>query len=145
MSLRDGTAKMSKSDPSDMSRINLSDDTDTVAQKIRKAKTDAEPLPEDPAGLADRPEARNLVSIFAALNDETAEAVLARFAGSGFGTFKPALADLVVETLRPLTARLAALSADPAELDRLLAIGADRASRTAAPTLEAAYRAVGLR
>jgi tryptophanyl-tRNA synthetase len=144
MSLRDGTAKMSKSDPSDLSRINLSDDTDTIAQKIRKAKTDPEPLPEDPAELSARPEARNLVSIYAALNDETPETVLARFAGQGFGAFKPALADLVVETLRPLTARLGQLNADPAELDRLLAIGADRARQTAAPTLAGAYRAVGL-
>jgi tryptophanyl-tRNA synthetase len=144
MSLRDGTAKMSKSDPSDMSRINLSDDVDTVAQKIRKAKTDAEPLPEDAAGLEARPEARNLVSIYAALADEPVAAVLARFAGQGFGSFKPALADLVVESLRPLTMRLGALNADPAELDRLLAIGADRARQTAAPTLAGAYRAVGL-
>jgi tryptophanyl-tRNA synthetase len=144
MSLRDGTAKMSKSDPSDMSRINLSDDTDTVAQKIRKAKTDAEPLPEDADALEGRHEARNLVSIYAALSDEPVAAVLARFAGQGFGSFKPALADLVVESLRPLTVRLGALNADPAELDRLLAIGADRARQTAAPTLAGAYRAVGL-
>jgi tryptophanyl-tRNA synthetase len=144
MSLRDGTAKMSKSDPSDMSRINLSDDTDTVAQKIRKAKTDAEPLPEDAEALEGRHEARNLVSIYAALSDEPVAAVLARFAGQGFGSFKPALADLVVESLRPLTVRLGALNADPAELDRLLAIGADRARQTAAPTLAGAYRAVGL-
>nr|WP_299593401.1 tryptophan--tRNA ligase [Sphingomonas bacterium] len=144
MSLRDGTAKMSKSDPSDMSRINLSDDADTVAQKIRKAKTDAEPLPEDPADLNDRPEARNLVSIYAALSDETPAAVLARFTGHGFGTFKPALAELVIESLRPLTTRLGQLGADTAELDRLLAIGAERARQTAAPTLAGAYRAVGL-
>jgi tryptophanyl-tRNA synthetase len=144
MSLRDGTAKMSKSDPSDMSRINLSDDTDTVAQKIRKAKTDPEPLPEDANALEGRPEARNLVSIYAALSDEPVAAVLARFAGQGFGSFKPALTDLVVESLRPLTVRLGALNADPAELDRLLAIGADRARQTAAPTLAGAYRAVGL-
>jgi tryptophanyl-tRNA synthetase len=144
MSLRDGTAKMSKSDPSDMSRINLSDDPDTVAQKIRKAKTDPEPLPEDAEALEGRHEARNLVSIYAALSDEPVAAVLARFAGQGFGSFKPALADLVVESLRPLTVRLGALNADPAELDRLLAIGADRARQTAAPTLAGAYRAVGL-
>jgi tryptophanyl-tRNA synthetase len=144
MSLRDGAAKMSKSDPSDMSRINLADDADTVAQKIRKAKTDPEPLPEDPAALDGRAEAKNLVAIYAALADETPAQVLARFAGHGFGSFKPALADLVVESLRPLTARLVQLKSDPAELDRLLAIGADRARGTAAPTLAAAYRAVGL-
>ena len=144
MSLRDGTAKMSKSDPSDMSRINLSDDPDLVAQKLRKAKTDPDPLPDDPALLDARPEARNLVSIYAALADETPAAVLARFAGQGFGAFKPALTDLVVETLRPITARLAELNGDRAELDRLLAVGADRAAATAAPTLAGAYRAVGL-
>jgi tryptophanyl-tRNA synthetase len=144
MSLRDGTAKMSKSDPSDMSRINLSDDADMVAQKIRKAKTDAEPLPDDPADLDGRPEARNLVTIYAALTDEAPAAVLARFAGQGFGAFKPALAELVVETLRPLTARLTELNTDGAELDRLLAIGAEKARATAAPTLAGAYRAVGL-
>ena len=144
MSLRDGTAKMSKSDPSDMSRINLSDDPDLVSQKVRKAKTDPEPLPEDPALLDGRPEARNLVSIYAALSDETPAAVLARYGGQGFGSFKPALAELVVETLRPIGERLAQLKADPAELDRLLGIGAARAAETAAPTLQAAYRAVGL-
>ncbi len=144
MSLRDGAAKMSKSDPSDMSRINLGDDPDLVLQKIRKAKTDPEPLPDDPALLEGRPEAKNLVSLYAALADEPAAAVLARFAGQGFGAFKPALAELVVETLRPLTARLAELNADPGELDRLLAIGAARAAEAAAPTLASAYRAVGL-
>jgi tryptophanyl-tRNA synthetase len=144
MSLRDGAAKMSKSDPSDMSRINLADDAETIAQKVRKAKTDPEPLPEDPAALDGRPEAKNLVSIYAALADETPATVLARFAGQGFGAFKPALADLVVESMRPLTERLEQLKSDPAELDRLLAIGADRARATAAPTLAATYRAVGL-
>ena len=135
MSLRDGSAKMSKSDPSDMSRINLTDDVDTVAAKIRKARTDAEPLPDDPAALDGRPEARNLVGIYAAL---------ARFAGRGFGAFKPALADLLVEALRPVTTRLGAFDADPAELDRLLDAGADRARAEAAPTLAGAYRALGL-
>ena len=145
MSLRDGAAKMSKSDPSDMSRINLSDDADTILQKIRKAKTDPAPLPDDPAELADRPEARNLVGIYAALADEPAAQVLGRFAGQGFGAFKPALADLLVATLGPVKARLDALKADPAELDRLLALGAERARSAAAPTLEGAYRALGLR
>jgi len=144
MSLRDGAAKMSKSDPSDMSRINLADDADTIAQKIRKAKTDPEPLPEDPAALDGRPEAKNLVAIYAALTDRTPATVLADFAGQGFGAFKPALAELLVESLRPLTERLVQLNSDPAELDRLLAIGAERARATAAPTLAAAYKAVGL-
>lgn len=105
MSLRDGMAKMSKSDPSDMSRVNLSDDIDTIAQKIRKAKTDPEPLPDNEGDLAERPEARNLVNIYATLADETPDQVLARFAGQGFGQFKPALADLLVSVLGPITDR----------------------------------------
>jgi len=144
MSLRDGSAKMSKSDPSDMSRINLTDDADAIAAKLRKAKTDAEPLPDDPALLAARPEAKNLVGIYAALADVPVTDVLARFAGQGFGAFKPALADVVVETLRPISARLAGLEADPAELDRLLAAGAAKARAAAAPIVEAAYSALGL-
>jgi tryptophanyl-tRNA synthetase len=144
MSLRDGQAKMSKSDPSDMSRINLSDDPDLIAQKVRKAKTDAEPLPADPAELDGRPEARNLVGVYAALADEGVADTLARFAGQGFGAFKPALAELVVETLRPIGTRIAELNRDPAELDRLLAAGAERAREAAAPTLARAYAAMGL-
>ena len=145
MSLRDGNAKMSKSDPSDMSRINLTDDADTVAGKIRKARTDAEPLPGDPAGLDGRPEARTLVAIYAELTGGSAASVLAQFEGQGFGAFKPALADLLVETLRPIRARLEALRRDPAELDSILAAGAEQAAALAAPTLAAAYDAVGLR
>lgn len=144
MSLRDGTAKMSKSDPSEMSRIHLTDDTDTIAQKIRKAKTDPEPLPPTVEGLENRPEARNLVGIYAALADETPADTLARFEGNGFGVFKPALAEIVIETMRPITERLERFRKDPAELDRLMAIGAERARETAAPTLAAAYRAMGL-
>ncbi|WP_294394216.1 tryptophan--tRNA ligase [uncultured Sphingomonas sp.] len=144
MSLRDGSAKMSKSDPSDMSRINLTDDPDLIAQKVKKAKTDPEPLPADPAELAARPEARNLVGIYAALADESVGDTLARFTGQGFGAFKPALAELMVETLRPIGQRIAALTADPAELDRLLAAGAERARAVAAPTLASAYAAMGL-
>ncbi|AHE51772.1 tryptophan--tRNA ligase [Sphingomonas sanxanigenens] len=144
MSLRDGTAKMSKSDPSDMSRINLTDDADTVLQKVRKAKTDPEPLPSEPAGLEGRPEAKNLVGIFAALSDGTSEQVLARFAGQGFGAFKPALAELMVETLGPIKARLDDLGRDPAALDVILANGAERAAAIAKPTLTAAYAALGL-
>ena len=144
MSLRDGAAKMSKSDPSDMSRINLNDDPDLIAQKVRKAKTDPEPLPDDPAALDARPEARNLVTIYAALADQSMADVLQRFAGQGFGAFKPALAELAVETLRPIGARLAELQRDPAELDRLLAEGAEKARAAAASTLAGAYRAMGL-
>jgi tryptophanyl-tRNA synthetase len=144
MSLRDGQAKMSKSDPSDMSRINLTDDPDLIAQKVRKAKTDPEPLPADPSELDGRPEAKNLVGIYAALADEAVVDTLARFAGQGFGAFKPALAELMVETLRPIGTRIAELSRDPAELDRLLAVGATRAREVAAPTLASAYSAMGL-
>ena len=144
MSLRDGTAKMSKTDPSDMSRINLIDDDDLIAQKIRKAKTDPEPLPDDPAGLDHRPEAKNLVGIYGAITGETVEQVLARFAGQGFGAFKPALAEALVALVAPLRQRLAALRDDPAELDRILAKGAEKAGTLGAPTLAAAYRAVGL-
>jgi tryptophanyl-tRNA synthetase len=144
MSLRDGSAKMSKSDPSEQSRIHLTDDSDTIAAKIRKAKTDPEPLPADPAELEGRPEARNLVSIYAALTDESAEQVLARFAGQGFGAFKPALAEVLVEALRPITTRLAELERDPAELDRILADGAARARAAAEPVLKGAYQALGL-
>jgi tryptophanyl-tRNA synthetase len=145
MSLRDGTAKMSKSDPSDMSRINLTDDSDSIAQKVRKAKTDPEPLPDAMEGLEGRPEAKNLVLIYAALADEAPQAVLARFAGQGFGAFKPALADLLVETFRPIKARLDELRSNPDELDRILARGAERAAALAQPTLDGAYAAVGLR
>ena len=144
MSLRDGTAKMSKSDPSDMSRINLTDSDDQIAQKIRKAKTDPEPLPEDPAGLEQRPEAKNLVGIYGAVTGESIEQVLARFAGQGFGAFKPALADALVALLHPLRGRLQELRNDPAELDRLLAAGSARAAELGAPVLKDAYNAVGL-
>ncbi|WP_188237873.1 tryptophan--tRNA ligase [Sphingopyxis sp. LK2115] len=144
MSLRDGSAKMSKSDPSDMSRINLIDDPDTIIAKIRKAKTDSEPLPSEAAGLEGRAEAKNLVSIYAAMADESVDQVLARFAGQGFGAFKPALGELLVETLRPIAARLTELKADPAAIDAALEAGAARASALAKPTLDAAYAALGL-
>jgi tryptophanyl-tRNA synthetase len=144
MSLRDGSAKMSKSDPSEMSRINLTDDADAITAKIRKAKTDPEPIPGDPAALAERPEARNLVGIYAALADESAAQVLARFEGQGFGAFKPALAELAVEALRPISLRLTELERDPAELDRLLATGAAQARAAAEPVIAAAYHALGL-
>ena len=144
MCLRDGNAKMSKSDPSDMSRINLNDDSDTIAQKIRKAKTDPEPLPESLEALASRPEALNLVTIYAALTDRTARSVLDEFAGQGFGAFKPALADLLVETLAPIRARLQDFEEDPAALEAILVAGSEKAAALAAPTLEGAYRALGL-
>ena len=144
MSLRDGQSKMSKTDPSDMSRINLIDSDDTIAQKIRKAKTDPEPIPDEPAALEGRPEASNLVGIYGAVTGETVEQVLARFAGQGFGVFKPALGDALIALLSPLRARLDEFRKDPAELDRILASGAARASELGGPTLAEAYRAVGL-
>jgi tryptophanyl-tRNA synthetase len=144
MSLRDGTAKMSKSDPSDMSRINLTDDSDAIVQKVRKAKTDAEPLPDNMDALDGRPEAKNLVAIYAALADCEPSAILAEFAGQGFGAFKPALADLLVETLRPVKSRLEQLRSDPGEIDRILAHGSEKAGALAAPTLDGAYKALGL-
>ena len=144
MSLRDGTKKMSKSEESDMSRINLADSDDGIAQKFRKAKTDPEPLPETAAELAERPEARNLVTIYAALSDASVDAVLGEFAGKGFGAFKPALADLAVATLGPIRDRMNALLEDRGEMSKLLAAGGAKASALAAPTLRAAQDAVGL-
>ncbi|MEM6488132.1 MAG: tryptophan--tRNA ligase [Pseudomonadota bacterium] len=143
MSLRDGTRKMSKSDPSDLSRINLTDDADTIAAKIRKAKTDPEPLPETLEGLADRPEARNLVGIFAALADRTQADVLAEYAGQGFGAFKPALAEVAVAHLAPIATEVRRLLDDPTEIDRILADGCARASAIADPVLAAVYDKVG--
>ena len=145
MSLRDGSAKMSKSDPSEASRINLTDSDDAIAQKIRKAKTDPEALPDDSKLLDHRPEAKNLVGILAALSNESVDQVLARFAGQGFGAFKPALTDAIIATIAPIRARLDELRRDEAAIDRFLVQGAERARDLAAPTLAAAYRAVGLR
>ena len=144
MSLRDGSKKMSKSDPSDMSRINLTDDADTIAAKIRKARTDPEPLPETMEGLAERPEARNLVNIYAALAGVTPDAVIAEHAGAQFGQFKPALAEVAVQTLAPITKEMARLMEDPAEIDRVLAGGADKARTIATPILERTYEIVGM-
>jgi tryptophanyl-tRNA synthetase len=144
MSLRDGNSKMSKTDPSDQSRINLIDSDDVIAQKIRKAKTDPEPLPESSDGLEGRAEARNLVGIYAAVTDTSVDQVLKEFAGQGFGTFKPALADALIAKLSPLRARLEQFRKDPAELDRLLDQGAQRAIELGKPVLAEAYRAVGL-
>ncbi len=144
MSLRDGTKKMSKSDPSDQSRINLTDDADTIAAKIRKAKTDPTPLPESVEGLKDRPEARNLVNIYAALAGHTVDQVIRDFAGAQFGTFKPALADLAVAKLSPITSEMNRLMADPAEIDRILGDGADRADAIARPIMEQVYDITGM-
>lgn len=145
MSLRDGSSKMSKSDPSDMSRINLTDSDEAIAQKVRKAKTDPEPLPDDPALLAGRPEAKNLVGIMAAITGRDETAVLADFAGQGFGAFKPALADALIALLSPLRARLEEFRKDSAAIDAILEKGAEKAAALGAPTLAAAYRAVGLK
>jgi tryptophanyl-tRNA synthetase len=144
MSLRDGSAKMSKSDPSDMSRINLTDDADAIMQKVRKAKTDPEPLPGEIDGLKERPEAANLVGIYAAMAGISQAEVLAQFGGQGFGAFKPALGELLVEKLAPITARYRDLRSDTAALDAILADGAARAKALAAPTLTRAYEALGL-
>jgi tryptophanyl-tRNA synthetase len=144
MSLRDGRSKMSKTDPSDMSRINLIDSDDTIAQKIRKAKTDPEPMPDKSEALEGRPEAANLVGIYGAVTGESVEQVLSRFAGQGFGMFKPALTDALIALLAPLRTRLEDFRRDPAELDRILAAGAERARDLGKPTLAEAYRAVGL-
>jgi len=144
MSLRDGTKKMSKSDPSDMSRINLTDDADAIAKKIRKAKTDPEPLPETLEELKDRPEARNLVNIYAALAGEDAADVIAEHAGAQFGSFKPKLADLAVARLSPISAEMSRLMNDVAEIDRILGDGATRAAAIANPILEQAYDIVGM-
>jgi tryptophanyl-tRNA synthetase len=145
MSLRDGARKMSKSDASDQSRINLTDDADTIAQKIRRAKTDPLPLPDTVEGLADRPEARNLLAIYAALSDETLPKLLAEFGGSGFGGFKEKLAALLIDKLAPITAETARLLAEPGHLDAILAAGADRANALAEPIVREAERLVGLR
>ena len=143
MSLRDGKAKMSKSDPSDYSRINLTDDADTIAQKVRKARTDPEPLPDTLELLKQRPEAENLVGVYAALSGRTAADVLAEYAGQGFGVFKPRLADLAVSVMGPIGGEMRRLLADPAEIDRILALGGEKARETAAPTLAEVKSIVG--
>ena len=144
MSLRDGMVKMSKSDPSEMSRVHLTDSDDQIAQKIRKAKTDPEPLPDNAEALGGRAEAKNLVGVYAAVTDESIDQVLARFAGQGFGAFKPALADALVALIAPIRERLDELRREPGEIDRILAEGAARASEIGAPTLAKAKAAVGL-
>jgi tryptophanyl-tRNA synthetase len=143
MSLRDGTKKMSKSDPSDYSRINLTDDADTIAQKVRKAKTDPDPLPHEEKGLESRPEADNLVGIFAALASKTKAEVLHDFGGAQFSTFKAALVDLAVARLGPIGTEMKRLMQDPAHLDGVLVDGANRARAIAAETMGAVKDIVG--
>ena len=143
MSLRDGARKMSKSEPSDMSRINLTDDADTVAKKIRKAKTDPEPLPRDTDGFEGRPEAENLVGIFAALADKEPADVLGDYGGSPFQTFKADLADLAVEKIGPIGSEMSRMVNDPAHIDGILAEGAERARTIAGPICAEVKRMVG--
>lgn len=144
MSLRDGSKKMSKSDASDMSRINMTDDADAIAAKIRKARTDPEPLPSELDGLDDRPEARNLVNIYAALAETTPEAVITDHGGQQFSAFKPALADLAVAKLAPISTEMSRLMDDPGEIDRILAHGAEQARAITAPILKRTYEIVGM-
>ncbi|QFT78963.1 tryptophan--tRNA ligase [Erythrobacter sp. THAF29] len=144
MSLRDGTAKMSKSDPSEMSRISLTDDADTIMKKVKKAKTDPEPLPSEEKGLEGRAEAQNLVGIYGALTGKSTSEVLAEYGGQGFGVFKPALGELLVETLAPINQRFMELKGDQEALDAILARGAAQAREHGLPTLDKAYEALGL-
>ena len=143
MSLRDGTKKMSKSDPSDQSRINLTDDDDAIAQKIRRAKTDPDPLPHEEAGLAGRPEAANLVGIYAALADTTPADVLQKFGGAQFSAFKAALIELTIAKLGPVRGELKRLLQDPAYIDSVLGEGSRRAQKIAAETMAAVKDIVG--
>jgi tryptophanyl-tRNA synthetase len=144
MSLRDGSAKMSKSDPSDQSRINLLDDADAISNKIKRARTDPEPIPETVEGLKGRPEVDNLVGVYAALANTTKAAVVEEFAGKGFGVFKPALAELAVAQLGPVTARMREYMDDPGEIDAVLARGALQAREVAAPVMDETKKLVGL-
>ena len=144
MSLRDGSKKMSKSDLSDQSRITFTDTEDEISRKIRRAKTDPEVLPMDISGLKSRPEAANLVGIFAALSGQTSSEVLKDFGGRGFGVFKPALADLAIEKLAPISGEMRRLLADPGHIDAVLADGAERARAIADPILAEITEIVGL-
>ena len=143
MSLRDGSKKMSKSDVSHASRINMTDDVDTIAKKIRKALTDAEPLPTEVAGLKDRPGASNLVGIYAALSDTTSAQVLTEFGGKGFGDFKPALADLAVDKLSQIQDEMRRLMAAPDHVDAIIKTGAEKARAIAEPILQEIREKVG--
>ena len=143
MSLRDGTKKMSKSDPSDYSRINLTDDADTIAQKVRKAKTDPEPLPSEEKGLETRPEADNLVGIYAALTGKSRADVLREFGGAQFSSFKNALVEVCVARLSPIAGEMKRLMADPAHVDSILIDGANRARVIASETMSKTKDIVG--
>jgi len=143
MSLRDGTKKMSKSDASEYSRLNLADDADAIAQKVRKAKTDAEPLPSEVAGLTGRPEAENLIGIYAALNDQSRDDVLREFGGAQFSGFKNALVDLAVARLGPIGVEMRRLEQDPAYIDAILRSGSDRARALARPVMDHVKDIVG--
>ncbi len=143
MSLRDGAKKMSKSDPSDMTRINMTDDADAIMQKIKKATTDPHPVPESKEGLSGRPEVENLIGIYAAVTERSVDDVLTEFAGKGFGVFKPALAEVLAAKLAPIAAEMRRLNADPAALDTILKDGADRARAIAAPIMAEVRERVG--
>ena len=143
MSLKDGTSKMSKSDPADNSRINLTDDADTIARKLKKAKSDADVLPSEPDGLAGRPEADNLVGIFAALSGRSKADVLSEFGGRGFGAFKPALAELAVEVVGPITGEMNRLMQDTGHIDAVLREGGAKAREMAEGTMRDVRRVVG--
>ncbi|MEP2718682.1 tryptophan--tRNA ligase [Pseudophaeobacter sp.] len=144
MSLRDGTKKMSKSDVSDASRINLTDDADTIAKKIRKAKTDPDALPSEAEGLEERPEARNLVNIYAAMNSQSVDQVLADVGGKQFSEFKPMLAELAVEKMSPITTEMSRLMQNQDEIDKILTRGSERARAITAPILRQTYEIVGM-
>ena len=144
MSLRDGSKKMSKSDPSDLSRINMGDDADTIAQKFRRAKTDPDSLPSEETGLEGRSEAENLISIYAALGDQSVSDVLSDVGGKQFSEFKPMLVERAVEKLAPISQEMMRLMQDTSEIDRVLAKGADKARAIAAPVLKETYEIVGI-
>jgi tryptophanyl-tRNA synthetase len=143
MSLRDGTKKMSKSDPSDQSRINMTDGADAIADKIKRARTDPQPLPDSVAGLADRPEASNLIGIYAALSDRTRESVVQEFAGQQWSVFKGRLSELAVSVLGPIGDEMKRLVDDPAHLDAILRRGGEKARELSAPVIDEVYRTVG--
>ena len=144
MSLRNGSSKMSKSDTSDATRINLRDSVDDIVQKIKRAKTDPEALPSEPEGLADRPEARNLVGIFSGLSGRTEADILAEFGGQGFGVFKPALAELAINVISPISQKMNQLLYEKDEIDKLLASGAEQAHAITSPILADVKKIVGL-
>ena len=144
MSLRDGNSKMSKSDPSDMTRILLKDDADTIAQKIRKAKTDALPLPDNADGLEDRAEARNLLAIYAALDGQSLQAVLDEWAGKNFSEFKPTLADKLIAHLAPISQKMNEFANDETEVMKILAKGAEKAGTLSTPIMQKTRDIVGL-